>query len=70
LLSLTLAADTVTVLQYPITRHCSLRAGTLPHLIIMMDDTEAAVIRARLEAIVEEEESKATALEQTATAAR
>jgi hypothetical protein len=67
-------------------------AGSLPRAVTMSDDTEAAALRARLEAIVKEaedveaqaatarcrvqatclllEESKAAALEQTATTAR
>jgi PHD/YefM family antitoxin component YafN of YafNO toxin-antitoxin module len=79
-------------------RHCScgivhLTTGSLPRAVTIPDDTEAAALRARLEAIVKEaedaeaqaavarhhiqaarllleEEFKATALEQTATAAR
>jgi hypothetical protein len=71
----------------------TLAAGSLPHAVTMPNGTEVVVLRARLEAIVNEaedaeeqavvahrhvqatrilleEESKATALEQTATATR
>jgi hypothetical protein len=70
-----------------------LAAGSLPRAVTMPNDTEAAALRARLEAIIKEAEdaeaqataarrrvqaarllleveSKATALQQTATAAR
>jgi hypothetical protein len=72
--------------------YCSSTAGSLPRAVTMSDDTDAAALRARLEAIIKEAEdaevlaaatrrrvqaarlleegSKATALEQTATAAR
>jgi hypothetical protein len=83
---------------HPRVRHCScgivhLTTGSLPRAVTIPDDTEAAALRTRLEAIVKEaenaeaqaavarhriqaarllleEEFKATALEQTATAAR
>jgi hypothetical protein len=43
-------------------RYCSSTAGFLPRAVTMPDDTEAAALRARLEAIVKEaEDAKAQA---------
>jgi hypothetical protein len=60
--------------------YCSSTVGSLPRTVTMSDDTEVAVLRARLKAIVKKvedteaqaarlliEKSKAAALEQTAT---
>jgi hypothetical protein len=62
------------------TWYCSSATGSLPRAVTMPDDTKAAALRSQLEAIVKEaeaqaarllleEKSKATTLEQTATAA-
>jgi hypothetical protein len=62
--------------------YCLSTVGSLPHAVTMSDDTEVAVLRARLKAIVKKvedaeaqaarllvEKSKAVALEQTVTTA-